>query len=101
MRSVKSGAAAISTRPASRSARCSATSSDSQPPMLDPTSTSLPVVKASIAASESSSQRPIVPSSKRPERSAHASSAIALVPVMSDRKPPRNTTVGERPSVFA
>jgi hypothetical protein len=35
--------------------------------MLDPTSTSLPVVSASIAARESSSQRPIVPSSKRPD----------------------------------
>ena len=43
MRSVKSGAAAISTRPARRSGRARATSSDSQPPMLDPTSTSLPV----------------------------------------------------------
>ena len=43
MRSVKSGAAAISTRPARRSGRARAASSDSQPPMLDPTSTSLPV----------------------------------------------------------
>ena len=67
MRSVKSGAAAISTSPASRSGRARATSSDSQPPMLDPTSTSLPVVRRSMTASESSSQRPIVPSSKRPD----------------------------------
>jgi hypothetical protein len=35
--------------------------------MLEPTSTSLPWVSRSIAASESSSQRPIVPSSKRPD----------------------------------
>ena len=67
MRSVKSGAAAMSTRPDRRSGRFNATSSDSQPPMLEPTSTSFPLVSASIAASESSSQRPIVPSSKRPD----------------------------------
>ena len=118
MRSVKSGAAAISTSPARRSGRARATSSDSQPPMLEPTSTSLPVVSgidgrqrivepaADRAVLEAAGRLAVTEIVEAQEgaagsRAAHASSATALVPVMSERKPPRNTTVGARPSVFA
>ena len=64
--SVKSGAAAMPIQPATRAPRRLAASSDSQPPMLEPISTTLPRAVLSITASESSSQAPIVPSVNAP-----------------------------------
>jgi hypothetical protein len=64
--SVKSGAAAIVTIPATSSGCARAISSESHPPMEEPTSTCGPRLQARIAASASSNQSPIAPSSNRP-----------------------------------
>ena len=65
--SVKSGAGAISTMPATRSGRARAARQAIQPPMDEPTSTSGPCVSSSITASASSRQRVMVPWAKSPE----------------------------------
>ena len=73
--SVKSTAGAISTRPASepgfapaaaRRLSSRASSSASQPPIDEPTSTCGPLAKLSNTAALSSSQRPMVPSVNAP-----------------------------------
>ena len=64
--SVKSGAAAMPSSPATRPGRSSAASSMIQPPMLEPTSTCGPSATASSTATASSAQRPMVPSVKAP-----------------------------------
>ena len=65
-RSVKSGAAAMPTKPATRCGRASAISNASQPPIDEPTSSTGPSVSRSIRHSASSRQRPMLPSANAP-----------------------------------
>ena len=65
--SVKSGAAAMPTRPAMRAGIQPARMSAIQPPMLEPTSTCGPSVSRSTASRASCAQSPMPQARKSPE----------------------------------
>ena len=108
--SVKSGAAAMPTSPAIRAGIQPARISAIQPPMLEPTRTCGLSVSRSTASRASCAQSPmprvreiagrravaavVEPQVGLPRARAQASRKCALVPVRSERKPPRNTRPG-------